>query len=154
VIHAQPLGGESFALGQAADDAPKSWHRRGNCRNAGFGQWRTGGIVAPNHHYQELWAMPLMLTDAERAMLDALAAPIDADRRPEFLGAVTPSSRLQAQPSSDQALCIEPRARCCVIFGTRRRTFVKAVSDLEGPGANVGVIQRKYRGSPELGEDG
>jgi hypothetical protein len=33
--------------------------------------------------------MPLMLTDAERAMLDALAAPIDADRRPEFLGAVT-----------------------------------------------------------------
>ncbi len=33
--------------------------------------------------------MPLMLTDAERAMLDALAAPIDANRRPEFLGAVT-----------------------------------------------------------------
>ena len=33
--------------------------------------------------------MPLMLTDAEQAMLDALAAPIDAERRPEFLGAVT-----------------------------------------------------------------
>jgi hypothetical protein len=33
--------------------------------------------------------MPLLLTDAERAMLDALAAPIDANRRPEFLGAVT-----------------------------------------------------------------
>jgi hypothetical protein len=32
--------------------------------------------------------MPLMLTDAERAMLDALAAPIDANRRTEFLGAV------------------------------------------------------------------
>jgi hypothetical protein len=32
--------------------------------------------------------MPLMLTDAELAMLDALAAPIDAHRRPEFLGAV------------------------------------------------------------------
>jgi hypothetical protein len=39
--------------------------------------------------------MPLMLTDAERAMLDALAAPIDANRRPEFLGAVT--TRLEAQ---------------------------------------------------------
>ena len=33
--------------------------------------------------------MPLMLTDAELAMLDALAAPIDANRRPEFMGAVT-----------------------------------------------------------------
>jgi hypothetical protein len=33
--------------------------------------------------------MPLMLTDAKRAMLEALAAPIDASRRPEFLGAVT-----------------------------------------------------------------
>jgi hypothetical protein len=33
--------------------------------------------------------MPLMLTPAERAMLDALAAPIAANRRPEFLGAVT-----------------------------------------------------------------
>jgi hypothetical protein len=32
--------------------------------------------------------MPLMLTAAERAMLDALAAPIDAHRRPEFMGAV------------------------------------------------------------------
>jgi hypothetical protein len=39
--------------------------------------------------------MPLMLTDAERAMLDALAAPIDANRRPEFLGAVT--TRLEGQ---------------------------------------------------------
>jgi hypothetical protein len=33
--------------------------------------------------------MPLMLTPAERAMLNALAAPIDASRRPEFMGAVT-----------------------------------------------------------------
>ena len=32
--------------------------------------------------------MPLTLTDAERAMLDGLAAPIDANRRPEFKGAV------------------------------------------------------------------
>jgi hypothetical protein len=53
-----------------------------------FGQWRTCAIVASNQHRQEQ-LMPLMLTDAERAMLDALAAPIDANRRPEFLGAVT-----------------------------------------------------------------
>ena len=33
--------------------------------------------------------MPLMLKDAERAILDALAAPIAENRRPEFLGAVT-----------------------------------------------------------------
>jgi hypothetical protein len=33
--------------------------------------------------------MPLTLTDAKRAMLNALAAPIDANRRPEFIGAVT-----------------------------------------------------------------
>jgi hypothetical protein len=32
--------------------------------------------------------MPLKLTPAERAMLETLAAPIDADRRPEFMGAV------------------------------------------------------------------
>jgi hypothetical protein len=38
--------------------------------------------------------MPLMLTAAERAMLDSLAAPIDANRRPEFLGAV--SAKLEA----------------------------------------------------------
>jgi hypothetical protein len=50
-----------------------------------FGQWRSCAIVASDHPHQE----QLMLTDAERAMLDALAAPIDANRRPEFLGAVT-----------------------------------------------------------------
>jgi hypothetical protein len=32
--------------------------------------------------------MPLMLTPAERAMLDTLATPIDSARRPEFMGAV------------------------------------------------------------------
>ena len=32
--------------------------------------------------------MPLPLTDADLAMLHALAAPIDANRRPEFMGAV------------------------------------------------------------------
>ena len=38
--------------------------------------------------------MPLTLTPAERAMLDSLAAPVDADRRPEFIGAV--SAKLEA----------------------------------------------------------
>jgi hypothetical protein len=33
--------------------------------------------------------MPLMLTPAERAMLDGLSAPIAVNRRPEFMGAVT-----------------------------------------------------------------
>jgi hypothetical protein len=52
-----------------------------------FGQWRSCAIVASNHRDQEQ-PMPLMLTEAERAMLDALAAPVDANRRPEFMGAV------------------------------------------------------------------
>jgi hypothetical protein len=38
--------------------------------------------------------MPLTLTPAELAMLDSLAAPIDAARRPEFMGAV--SAKLEA----------------------------------------------------------
>ena len=38
--------------------------------------------------------MPLMLTPAERAMLEGLAAPVDENRRPEFLGAV--SAKLEA----------------------------------------------------------
>ena len=38
--------------------------------------------------------MPLMLTPAERAMLDGLSAPLAAARRPEFLGAV--SAKLEA----------------------------------------------------------
>jgi hypothetical protein len=38
--------------------------------------------------------MPLPLTDAELAMLHALAAPIDKSRQPEFLSAVT--TRLEA----------------------------------------------------------
>jgi hypothetical protein len=39
--------------------------------------------------------MPLPLTDAEIAMLHALAAPIDKSRQPEFLSAVT--TKLEAQ---------------------------------------------------------
>jgi hypothetical protein len=33
--------------------------------------------------------MPLLLSDDDLAMLHALAAPIDPNRRPEFMGAVT-----------------------------------------------------------------
>jgi hypothetical protein len=39
--------------------------------------------------------MPLPLSHDELALLHALAAPIDANRRPEFLGAVT--TKLEAQ---------------------------------------------------------
>jgi hypothetical protein len=53
-----------------------------------FGQWRSCAIVASIPFHGDA-RMPLSLTDAEWAMLDALAAPIDANRRPEFLGAVT-----------------------------------------------------------------
>jgi hypothetical protein len=38
--------------------------------------------------------MPLMLTPAERALLEGLAAPVDENRRPEFIGAV--SAKLEA----------------------------------------------------------
>jgi hypothetical protein len=38
--------------------------------------------------------MPLSLSHDELALLHALAAPIDANRRPEFMGAVT--TRLEA----------------------------------------------------------
>jgi hypothetical protein len=64
VIRAKPLGGESFALGKAANDTPKSrhgrvlaiaylrsmaefWRNRQNWR-------RSGCIVGSNHHRQEL----------------------------------------------------------------------------------------------------
>jgi hypothetical protein len=63
-----------------------------------FGQWRTCAIVAPNRHRQEPRDMPLTLTEAEWAMLDALAAPIDKSRQPEFLSAVT--TKLEAAGSA------------------------------------------------------
>ena len=76
--------------------------------------------------------MPLTLTDAERAMLNALAAPINKSRQPEFFSAVTANSRLKTPPRSGQALCTGRRARCCVIFGALRQTFVRAGWGLEG----------------------
>jgi hypothetical protein len=74
--------------------------------------------------------MPLTLTDAERAMLDALAAPIDKSRQPEFLSAVTTKLEAAGPTAIGPG---EPRARCCAISGTRRRTFVRAGLDLEAP---------------------
>ena len=62
--------------------------------------------------------MRLPLTDAELAMLHALAAPIDGARRPEFLTAVTKSSRLQVPPRSGQAFCIGLRAQSCGFLGS------------------------------------
>jgi hypothetical protein len=43
-------------------------------------------------------SMPLTLTADELQMLNALAAPIDANRRPEFMQAVT--TRLEASPAA------------------------------------------------------
>ena len=51
-------------------------------------------------------------------MLHALAAPIAENRRPEFMEAVTVKLKPPLPLRSGQALCIGPRARCCVIFGT------------------------------------
>ena len=75
--------------------------------------------------------MPLTLTDAERAMLDALAAPIDANRRPEFMGAVT--TRLEAAgPAAIGPGALHRTARTVLRdSGTRRRTFVKGGWGLE-----------------------
>ncbi len=67
--------------------------------------------------------MPLMLTPAELAMLDSLAAPIDAARRPEFLGAV--SARLEAaDPAAigEGSINLARRVASSLIFGLRRQT--------------------------------
>jgi hypothetical protein len=70
--------------------------------------------------------MPLSLTDAELAMLHALAAPVDANRRPEFMGAVEKSLRLQTQLRSGQVRCIGLRAPSYEASGQRRRISVRA----------------------------
>jgi hypothetical protein len=59
-----------------------------------FGQWGSCAIVGSNPLHGDA-RMPLSLTDAERAMLDSLAAPVDASRRLEFMGAV--EKELEAQ---------------------------------------------------------
>jgi hypothetical protein len=82
-VHAKPLGGENFALRKAADDAPKSWHGRGNCRNASFGQDRNGDIVASNPLPNGDARMPL--SPEAQNILRALSEPIDQQRRWDFL---------------------------------------------------------------------
>jgi hypothetical protein len=53
-----------------------------------FGQRPTGCSVASILFHGDA-RMPLSLNHDDLVMLQALAAPIDANRRPEFMGAVT-----------------------------------------------------------------
>jgi hypothetical protein len=78
--------------------------------------------------------MPL-LTDAELAMLHALAAPIDANRRPEFLGAVTTKLEAAGPAAIGPGALHRTARRCCVIFGIRRRISIRVGSGLAGLGA-------------------
>jgi hypothetical protein len=66
--------------------------------------------------------MPLLLTDAELAMLHALAAPIHASRRPEFMGAV--EKELAASPAAIGPATVHRTAR------TVLRSFWTAPPDL------------------------
>ena len=74
--------------------------------------------------------MPLPLTDAELAMLHALSAPIDANRRPEFMGAVE-KALAAAGPAAIGPGTVHRTARTVLRdFGIRRRIFVQVGSDL------------------------
>jgi hypothetical protein len=66
--------------------------------------------------------MPPLLTDAERAMLEGLAAPIDANRRPEFMGAV--EKELAASPAAIGPGTVHRTARIVL------RSFWTAPADL------------------------
>jgi hypothetical protein len=66
--------------------------------------------------------MPLMLTEADRTMLERLAAPIDKSRRPEFLGAV--EKELAASPAAIGPGMVHRTAR------TVLRSFWTAPADL------------------------
>jgi hypothetical protein len=76
--------------------------------------------------------MPLMLTPAERAMLDSLAAPVDGARRPEFIGAV--SAKLEAAgPAAIGEGSIYCAARSVIAdFWSALPIFVKDVSGPAG----------------------
>ena len=80
--------------------------------------------------------MPLMLTPAERAMLDGLAAPVSAERRPEFLGAV--STKLEAAgPAAIGEGSVHRAARSVIAdFWSALLIFVRGVSGREDPEAN------------------
>jgi hypothetical protein len=75
--------------------------------------------------------MPLPLTDAELAMLHALAAPIDANRRPEFMGAVEKELEAGGRLRSGRARCTGPRAPSYEVSGPRRRISGRAGWGLE-----------------------
>ena len=81
--------------------------------------------------------MPLPLSDADLAMLYALAAPIDQSRQPEFMEAVT--SRLEASPPA----AVGP--------GTLHRTARTVLAELLEPAAGSSAGQaRAARASQRL----
>ena len=80
--------------------------------------------------------MPLPLTDAELAMLHALAAPIDGARRPEFLAAVT--TKLEAAGPA----AIGP--------GALHRTAREVLGRFLGPAVGPPTGQGRAARSPEL----
>jgi hypothetical protein len=53
VIHAQPLGGESLALGKGSNDTPESWHGRENAAALVSVKVRRALSSAPDHPLQE-----------------------------------------------------------------------------------------------------
>ena len=105
----KPLRGEDFALGRPRSTL-QNWHGRVLGIRDIFGQWRTCAIVATNHHHRGAASMPLTLTDAERAMLNALAAPINKSRQPEFFSAVTAKPR-GSRPRRGRASALDRTAR-------------------------------------------
>ena len=75
-IH-KPLGGERFALGKAANDAPKAGMGAETAATPVSVKIETG-VSLRQIPFPGDARMPLPLTDAELAMLHALAAPIDS----------------------------------------------------------------------------
>jgi hypothetical protein len=83
-IHAKPLGSENFALGKAANDAPKSWHGRENA--AALVSVKIGtGVSLRQITIRGDARMPLSLAPEEMDLLRALSEPIDQRRRTEFM---------------------------------------------------------------------
>ena len=65
-------------------------------------------------------------------MLHALAAPINKSRPAGIYDGRDDEARGgRTQPPSDQALCIERRARCCVISGIHSRIFIEVGEAIE-----------------------
>jgi hypothetical protein len=98
-----------------------------------FGQWRTG-VSSRQIPFHGDARMPLLLSHDDLAMLHALAAPIAANRRPEFMGAVT--TKLEAAgPAAVGPSALHRTARTVLRdFWNRRRIFVRDGSDLAAEG--------------------